>query len=89
MPVSSLLSTTAAGCHFPLVVVVIIVVVVVVVVVVVTTIMIVIIANLPIVIKVWSMLWEEDVHPKGSRPKNLLWAVHFLKVYPCRPQDVQ
>ena len=77
-PVSSLLSPTAAGCHFPLVVVVVVV----------TTIMIVIVASLPIVINVWSMLWEEDVHPKGSRPKNLLRAVHFLKVYPCRPQDV-
>ena len=33
---------------------------------------------------VWSMLWEEDVVPEGGRPKHLLWALHFLKVYPLQ-----
>jgi hypothetical protein len=37
-----------------------------------------------IVSKLWSMLWEEDILPEGGRPKHLLWALHFLKVYPLR-----
>ena len=40
--------------------------------------------SLLIVSKVWSMLWEEDVLPEGGRPKHLLWALHFLKVYPLQ-----
>ena len=40
--------------------------------------------SLPIVSMVWSMLWEEDVVPEGGRPKHLLWALHFLKVYPLQ-----
>ena len=38
--------------------------------------------SLLIVSKSWSMLWEEDLLPEGGRPKHLLWALHFLKVYP-------
>jgi hypothetical protein len=37
-----------------------------------------------IVSKLWSMLWEEDILPEGGRPKHLLWALHFLKVYPLQ-----
>ena len=37
--------------------------------------------SLPIVSKVWSMLWEEDILLEGGHPKHLLWALHFLKVY--------
>ena len=40
--------------------------------------------SLPIVSMVWSMLWEEDVLPEGGHPKHLLWALHFLKVYPLQ-----
>jgi hypothetical protein len=40
--------------------------------------------SLLIVSKVWSMLWEEDVLTEGGRPKHLLWALHFLKVYPLK-----
>ena len=40
--------------------------------------------SLLIVRKLWSMLWEEDVLPEGGRPKHLLWALHFLKVYPLQ-----
>ena len=34
------------------------------------------------VLKVWSMLGEGGLHPKNSKPKHLLWALYFLKVYP-------
>jgi hypothetical protein len=37
--------------------------------------------SLLVVNKVWSMLLEEDVLPEGGRPKYLLWALHFLRVY--------
>ena len=30
------------------------------------------------------MLWEEDLLPEGGSPKHLLWALHFLKVYPLQ-----
>ena len=40
--------------------------------------------SLPIVSMVWSMLLEEDILPEGGRPKHLLWALHFLKVYPLQ-----
>ncbi len=35
-----------------------------------------------IVLKVWSMLGEGGLHSKNSKPKNLLWGLYFLKVYP-------
>ena len=38
--------------------------------------------SLLIVSKVWSMLREEDILLEGGRPKHLLWALHFLQVYP-------
>jgi hypothetical protein len=34
------------------------------------------------VLKVWSMLGEGGLRPKNSKPKHLLWALYFLKVYP-------
>ena len=37
-----------------------------------------------VVSKVWSMLLEEDFLPEGGRPKDFLWALHFLKVYPLQ-----
>ena len=40
--------------------------------------------RLPIVSKVWHMLWEENLLPEGGSPKHLLWALHFLKVYPLQ-----
>jgi len=40
--------------------------------------------SLLIVSKVWSMLREEDVLLEGGHPKNRLWALHFLKVYPLQ-----
>ena len=40
--------------------------------------------SLLIVSKVWSMLLEEDALPEGGRQKHLLWALHFLKVYPLQ-----
>jgi len=40
--------------------------------------------SLLIVSKVWSMLWEEDILPEGGCPNHLLWALHFLKVYPLQ-----
>ena len=40
--------------------------------------------SLLIVSKVWSMLWEDDVLPEGGHPKHLLWALHFLEVYPLQ-----
>ena len=34
--------------------------------------------------KVWSMIWEQYLLPEGGRPKHLLWALHFLRVYPLQ-----
>jgi hypothetical protein len=34
-----------------------------------------------IVLKVWSMLGEGGLRPENSKPKHLLWALYFLKVY--------
>jgi hypothetical protein len=31
---------------------------------------------------VWNMLGEGGLHPKKSKPKHMLWALYFLKVYP-------
>ena len=39
---------------------------------------------LPIVSKVWLMLWEENLLSGGGSQKHLLWALHFLKVYPLQ-----
>jgi hypothetical protein len=39
-------------------------------------------ANISIVSMVWDMLTANGLRPKKSRPKHLLWALYFLKVYP-------
>ncbi len=39
-------------------------------------------AQKEIVLKVWGMLGEGSLHPENSKPKHLLWALYFLKVYP-------
>jgi hypothetical protein len=31
---------------------------------------------------VWDMLGEGGLRPEKSKPKHLLWALYFLKVYP-------
>jgi hypothetical protein len=38
--------------------------------------------SLVIVDKLWWLLVENDLLPKKSRPKHLLWALYFLKVCP-------
>jgi len=35
-----------------------------------------------IVKKVWELCDRDSLIPKGGRPKHLLWALHFIKVYP-------
>ena len=42
-------------------------------------------ARIEIVLKVWSMLLEDGLRPKKSKPKHLLWTLYFLKVYPREP----
>jgi hypothetical protein len=32
--------------------------------------------------KVWKLLERDSLLPEGGRPKHLLWALHFMKVYP-------
>jgi hypothetical protein len=32
--------------------------------------------------KVWELLERDSILPEGGRPKHLLWALHFMKVYP-------
>jgi hypothetical protein len=39
-------------------------------------------ANISIMSMVWDMLTANGLRPKKSRPKHLLWALYFLKVYP-------
>ena len=31
---------------------------------------------------VWELIKRDSLLPEGGRPKHLLWALHFLKVYP-------
>ena len=40
--------------------------------------------SLLIVQKVWCLLVQEGVLPHKGLPKHLLWALHFLKVYPLQ-----
>jgi hypothetical protein len=40
--------------------------------------------RLPVVSNLWLMLWEENLLPGDSIPKHLLWALHFIKVYPLQ-----
>jgi hypothetical protein len=35
-----------------------------------------------VVEKVWELLERDSLLPEGSDPKHLLWALHFMKVYP-------
>ena len=35
-----------------------------------------------IILKVWGMLGEGGLRPEKCKPKHLLWALYFLKVYP-------
>ena len=32
--------------------------------------------------KNWALLERDSLFPEGGRPKHLLWAFHFMKVYP-------
>jgi hypothetical protein len=34
-------------------------------------------ARIKIVLKVWSMLLEDGLRPKKSKPKHLLWTLYF------------
>jgi len=38
--------------------------------------------NMLIVKRVWELLDRDSLLPEGGRPKHLLWALHFMKVYP-------
>jgi hypothetical protein len=31
---------------------------------------------------VWELVVRDELRPRCGRPKHLLWALHFLKVYP-------
>ena len=35
-----------------------------------------------VVKKVWELLKRDSLLPEGGRPKHLLWALHFMMVYP-------
>jgi hypothetical protein len=35
-----------------------------------------------VVERVWDLLDRDSLLPEGGRPKHLLWALHFMKVYP-------
>jgi len=35
-----------------------------------------------VVERVWELLERDSLLPEGSDPKHLLWALHFMKVYP-------
>lgn len=39
---------------------------------------------LHVVERVWFLLDQEELQPPNGRPKHLLWALHFLKVYPLQ-----
>jgi len=36
-------------------------------------------ARIEIVLKVWSMLLEDGLRPKKSKPKHLLWTLYFFE----------
>jgi hypothetical protein len=38
--------------------------------------------SLHLVENLWFLLDQEDIQPVSGRPKHLLWALHFMKVYP-------
>ena len=31
---------------------------------------------------VWELVVRDELRPRGGHPEHLLWALHFLKVYP-------
>jgi hypothetical protein len=35
---------------------------------------------------VWELVIRDELRPRGGRPEHLLWALHFLKVYPMQSQ---
>jgi len=35
-----------------------------------------------VVEKTWELLERDSLLPEGGHPKHLLWALHFMKVYP-------
>ena len=35
-----------------------------------------------IVERVWELLDRDSLFPEGGRPKHLIWALHFMMVYP-------
>ena len=39
-------------------------------------------ARMDIVVHLWEMMEENNLLPKKSKPKHLLWTLYFLKVYP-------
>jgi len=38
-------------------------------------------ARMEIVVHLWEMMEEDDLLPKKSKPKHLLWTLFFFKVY--------
>ena len=38
--------------------------------------------SIVIVQKIWELLERDSLLPDGCDPKHLLWALHFMKVYP-------
>ncbi len=38
--------------------------------------------SVSVVLTLWELLERDSLLPAKSRPKHLLWALHFLKVYP-------
>ena len=38
--------------------------------------------SLVVVEQIWELLERESLLPDGCDPKHLLWALHFMKVYP-------
>jgi hypothetical protein len=39
-------------------------------------------ARMDIVVLLWEMMEEDNLLPKKSKPKHLLWSLYFMKVYP-------
>ncbi len=35
-----------------------------------------------IVVYLWEMMEKDNLLPEKSKPKQLLWTLYFLKVYP-------
>ena len=42
-----------------------------------------------VVKKTWELLERDSLLPEGGRSKHLLWALHFMKVYPSRARGVR